>query len=325
MNIQHNTRRRAVLFALAAAAVSTTGPASAQTSNRPVKFIVPTSPGSSADIGARSVGDALQKTLGRSVITENRVGAGGSIAAAAVAAAEPTGETIGILGNSYLLLPVEFPRSKFDPMQDVAPVAMISRGANILVVSSSSPYTKLLDIVQAARAQPGRLTYASAGVGSSTYHSAERVRTAANLDMVHVPLKGSPEALQEVMSGRVDFAFAPVSVIQQFVQSGRLRALATSASKRSTLLPNVPTTAEAGVPGAAYDSWLIALVPAKTPQSVKSKLNKAFNQALVTPEVKQRYASLGIEASLMGLDELQTMVRQEAVQSARAFAQSKGR
>lgn len=324
MSSQNNTSRREVLVALAAAAMSTAGPARSQ-SGRPIKFVVPTSPGSSADISARAVGDTLQKILGRTVITENRVGAGGSIAAAAVAAAEATGETIGLLGNSYLLFPVEFPQSKFDPLQDVAPVAMISRGGNILVVSSTSPYSKLSDIVQAARAQPGRLTYASAGVGSSTYHSSERLRVAANLDIVHVPLKGSPEAIHEVLSGRVDFAFAPVSVIAPFVQSGRMRAIATSASKRSPLLPLTPTTVEAGVPGSVYDAWLVALVPAKTPQSVQAKLNKAFNQSLESAEVRQRFAALGSEPTPMPLEELRTYVRQEAVQSARAFARAKPR
>ena len=299
--------------------------AAAQGPGRPIKLVVPTSPGSSADIGARAVGEALQKVLGRPVLTENRVGAGGSIAAAAVAAAEPNGETIGVLGNSYLLFPLEFPQQKFDPAHDVAPVAMISKGANLLVVSSGSLYASLGDIVRRARAEPGNVTYSSAGLGSSTYQSAERVRIAADLDLLHVPFKGSPEAVQEVVAGRVDFAFAPISVAAPFLQSGRVRAIAVSSSKRSSLLPHTPTTVEAGVPGSSYDSWLVALVPGKTPAAVQAQLTQAFNAALETPEVQQRFAALGVELDLMQLDDLRTFVRKEHAQALAQAKQTKGR
>jgi tripartite-type tricarboxylate transporter receptor subunit TctC len=285
------------------------GLASAQT-GRPVKVLVPTSPGSSADIGARAASVAAQKILGRPLIVENKVGAGGSIAAAALAAAEPNGETIGVLGNSFLLLPVEFPQQKFDPMQDVTPVAMVSRGANVLLVEASSPYQSLADIVKKAAAAPGMVSYASAGLGSSTYHSAERVRTAAKLELIHVPYKGSPESIKEVLAGRVDFAFAPVSVAAPFIQSGKVRALAVATSKRSSFLPQVPTTAET-VPNSSYESWLAVMVPAKTPLAIQQELNKAYSAAMQSEEVKKLFATLGVEPDVMQLDEVKAFVRKE--------------
>ncbi len=220
--------RRTALRALCGLALAVATHAAHAQSARPMKFLVPTSPGSSADIGARAIGDQLQRLLNRTIVVDNKVGAGGSLAAAATASAEANGDTLGILGNSYLLFPVEFPQQKFDPVKDVIPVAMISRGANVLLVAAESPYQKLDDLVQRARREPGKLTYASAGIGSSTYHSAERLRIAARLDMLHVPFKGSPESIHEVIAGRMDFAFAPVSVATPFVQSGKMRAIAVS-------------------------------------------------------------------------------------------------
>jgi tripartite-type tricarboxylate transporter receptor subunit TctC len=296
---------------LIAASVSFGHLAIAQPNSRPLKIVVPTSPGSSADIGARIVGDQIQKTLGRPVIVENKAGAGGSLSAAAVAAAEPNGDTIGVLGNSYLLFPLEFPQQKFDPIRDVVPVAILSRGANVLLVSSASSYLTLQDLVRRARTEPNKVSYASAGIGSSTHHSAERMLAAAKLDLLHIPYKGSPEAVQEVISGRVDFVFTPVSVAMPFVQSGRVRVLAVSASKRSALLPDTPTTVEAGLPGSGYDTWLVALVPAKTPRAIQVDLNKIFNAALEAPEVLQRFATLGVEPGQMSLEDVQSFISQE--------------
>lgn len=294
---------------LAALLGSMPGLVSAQT-GRPVKVLVPTSPGSSADIGARAASVEAQKILGRLLIIDNKVGAGGSIAAAALAAAEPNGDTIAVLGNSFLLLPVEFPQQKFDPMHDVIPVAMVSRGANVLVVDVSSPYKSLADIVKKAAAGPGTVSYASAGVGSSTFHSAERVRTAAKLELIHVPFKGSPEAVREVMAGRIDFAFAPVSVAGPLIQTGKLRALAVATSKRSSFLPQVPTTAET-VPNSSYESWLAVLVPAKTPLAIQQELNRAYSTAMQVAEIKTLFTTLGVEPEVMQLDEVKAFVRKE--------------
>ena len=314
-------RSAALAVTLAAAGVLHAQPAG----GRPIKLVVPTSAGSSADIGARALGERLQTATGRPVIIENKVGAGGSLAAAAVAVAEANGETVGILGNSYLLFPVEFPSQKFDPMQDVAPVALISRGSNVLVVAGNSAYSGVGDIVERARNLPGRISYASAGVGSSTYHSAERMRASASLDLIHVPYKGSPESVQEVIAGRVDFAFAPVSVAAPLIQSGRVKALAVSSSRRSALLPQVPTTLEAGLADSQYDSWLIALVPAKTPLAVQTELNRAFNAAVVAPEVRSRFAALGLEPDTLSLDAVQAFVRKEFASTMTQAKQAKPR
>lgn len=311
MTIQTRISRRLIVqnACLTALLGSMPGLALAQT-GRPVIVLVPTSPGSSADIGARAASVAAQKILGRPLIIQNKVGAGGSIAAAALAAAEPNGETIGVFGNSFLLFPVVYPQQKFDPMQDVTPVAMVSRGANVLLVEASSPYHSLADIVKHAAAAPGTLSYASAGLASSTFHSAERVRTAANLELIHVAYKGSPESVNEVLGGRVTFAFAPVSVALPFIQGGRVRALAVSTSKRSSILPQVPTTAET-VPNSSYESWLAVLVPAKTPLAFQQALNKAYSTAMQTAEIKKLFTTQGVEPEVMQLDEVKAFVRQE--------------
>lgn len=325
MNDLPNACRRIMLFNLIAASLACSGIARAQLSGRPIKLIVPTSPGSSADIGARSVGERIQRSLGRPVIVENKVGAGGSLAAMAVAAAEPNGETIGVLGNAYLLFPVEYPQQKFNPMQDVSPVAMISRGANVILVAGNSPHAKLDDLVRRARAEPGKLTYGAGANGSSTYLAAERMRAAAGLDLIHVPYKGSPEIVHELVAGRIDFGVVPVPVAAPFVQSGHVRALAVSSSQRSSLLPGTPTTVESGLAGSTYDTWLAAVVPAKTPVSKQVELNKVFNAALQDPEIQQRFASMGVRADPMPLKELQDLVRKEyETETARAKA-TKGR
>lgn len=308
------TTRRALLAAArwtALALACAGGALHAQPSgDRALRLIVPTSPGSSADVGARLVGDRIQAASARPVVVENKVGAGGSLAAAYVAAAAPNGDTVGILGNTYQLFAEEFPSQKFDPVKDVVPVALISRGANVLLVASDSGYGRVDDIVRKARSQPGRLSYASAGIGSSTYHSAERLRMASGLDLIHIPYKGSPEAVQEVIAGRVDFAFAPVPVALSFIQ-GRVKAVAVSASRRSAQLPDVPTTVEAGVPDSSYDTWLVALVPARTPRAVQLELNRVFTAATATPEIHAKFASLGVEPEDAGLDETQAFVARE--------------
>jgi tripartite-type tricarboxylate transporter receptor subunit TctC len=285
-----SARRRAIICGLGAAAFAMATRTQAQIGGRPIKFIVPTSPGSSADIGARIVAERLQVVSGRSVITENKVGAGGSIAANFVALSEPNGETIGMLGNSYLYIPLDFPQQKFDPIHDLAPVAMIQRGTNVLVVGRDSRYQTLNDIVQRARLVPGQMTCASAGQGSSTYQSAERLRVAAGLDFIHVPYRGSPELVRDIIAGRVDFGFAPVSVVAGFMEGGLTRFLAVSTP----------------------------------PNAIQIDLNKMFNAVLDAPEVNQRFASLGGEAAPLDLEPLRSLVHEE-YDNAMAFAASKPR
>lgn len=325
MNDVPNPCRRIILFILIAASLAGSGIAQAQLDGRPIKLVVPTSPGSSADIGARLVGERVQRSLGRPVIVDNKAGAGGSLAAMAVAGAEPNGDTIGVLGNAYLLFPVEYPQQKFNPMQDVAPVAMLSRGANVVLVAGNSPHAKLGDLMRRARAEPGKITYGAGSNGSSTYFAAERLRVAAGLDLIHVPYKGSPEIVQELIAGRIDFGVVPLPVAAPFVQSGHVRALAVSSSQRSSLLPGTPTTVESGFAGSTYDTWIVALVPAKTPVAKQVELNNAFNAALKEPELQQRFASMGVRADPMPLKELQAFVRKEfAAETALAKA-TKGR
>ena len=298
-----------ILVAMIALAppTATAQPSSAQT----VRFLVPTSPGSNADAQARAVGEHFQTLTGQTVITENRVGAGGSVAAGALAAARPDGQTIGFQGKSFLLFGVEFPIQNFDPILDVSPVAFISRRAFVLVVGATSNLTSLKALVDYGRANPGKINYASAGQGSTSYLSAERVRAAAEINVVHIPFKGSPEAAREVIAGSAHFAFVPAAMSKPLIEAGRIRALAVNTARRSILLLEVPTTIEAGLPNSNYESWLVALVPAKTPNDIQEKLNQQFNAALKTPVVTERLAKLGVEAEPMTLAALRAFVKKE--------------
>lgn len=305
-------QRREWMLGVAAAITSNAvlSPAFAQI-KKAIKVIVPTSAGSSADTGARAIAEHIQAAIARPVVVENRTGAGGSMAADVIAAADPDGETIGLLGNSYLLFPIQYPNKNFKPMRDLIPVALVSRGANVLLVASSSPYKSLKDLLDAARSQPGKLAYASAGVGSSTFHSANRMITAAKIDVIHVPMRGSPEGLNEVIGGHMEFTFTPISVAGPMLKSGRVRALAVSTSKRTALLPDVPTTVEAGVPGSSYESWLVALVPAKTPLVQQERWNKSINAALESEQVRKSFTQHGVEPSPMSLKQTQAFVAEE--------------
>jgi tripartite-type tricarboxylate transporter receptor subunit TctC len=278
---------------------------------RTVRFVVPTSPGSNADTQARSVGEGLQALTGQTVVTENRVGAGGSIAASTLSAARPDGQTVGFQGKAYLLFGVEFPAQNFDPMRDVSPVAFISRGAFVLVVGASSAHTSLKGLIDYARTNPGKLDYASAGQGSTSYISAERLRAAAKVSMLHVPFKGSPEAVREVIAGGVHFTYIPAAMSKSLIESGRVRALAVNTARRSILLPEVPTVIEAGLPHSNYESWLVALVPANTPGDIQEQLNQQFNAAIKTPAMAERFAKLGVEPEPMNLIALRAFVKGE--------------
>lgn len=280
-------------------------------SARTIRFVVPTSPGSNADTQARVVGEGLQALTGQTVVTENRVGAGGSIAAAALAGARPDGQTVGFQGKAYLLFGVEFPAQNFDPIRDVSPVAFISRGAFVLVVGASSNFTSLKALIDYARTTPGKLDYASAGQGSTSYLSAERLRAAAKVSMLHVPFKGSPEAVREVISGGVQFTYIPAAMSKSLIESGRVKALAVNTARRSILLPDVPTAIEAGLPNSNYESWLVALVPANTPGDIQEQLNQQFNAAIKSSALAERFVKLGVEPEPMALMALRNFVKGE--------------
>ena len=287
------------LAAVFAATLGLAFPAAAQDDypNRTVRIIVPFAAGGSTDVVARVLAERLGQELKQSFIVENRPGAGGNIGAELVAKSAPDGYTLlmgttGVLAiNKYL-----YKDMGFDPERDLAPVSYTSLITNILVVNPQVPARTVAELVALAKSKPGALTFASSGAGSSTHLSAELFKTMAGVDILHVPYKGSSQALTDVISGQVTMLFdnAPSSI--PFVEQGKLRAVAVTSRKRLPNLPDVPTLDEAGVAGYESLSWSGLVAPAATPRAVIAKLNAAIERILANEDVRKRFASLGVEA-----------------------------
>ncbi|RZT36868.1 tripartite tricarboxylate transporter substrate binding protein [Cupriavidus agavae] len=284
---------RTLAFLACAAAV---GSASAQSyPQRPVRLIVPYAPGGSADIAARLVADAWSKSLGGTIVVENRAGAGGNIGVDAVAKSPADGYTIGLQTVSLAINPGLFPRMPYDTLKDLAPIGMVASSQHVLVINNKVPAKTLPELVALAKAKPDKLTYGSAGNGSTFHMSAELFKSVANVSIVHVPYRGGGPALVDTIAGQVDMSFPVVSAAQQHVQGGKLTALAVTGAKRSPSLPNVPTAAEAGLPGYQFETWFMVFAPAGTPKAVIDRLNGALNTTLASQPFKERMVREGFE------------------------------
>ncbi|MDQ2149560.1 tripartite tricarboxylate transporter substrate binding protein [Alcaligenaceae bacterium A4P071] len=278
---------------------------------RPVRLIVPYAPGGSADIAARLVADAWAKALGQPLVIENRGGAGGNIGVDAVAKAAPDGYTIGLQTVSLAINPAIFKTMNFDTQKDLAPIGMVATSQHVLVVNPALPAQDVKGLVAAARANPGKLSYGSAGAGSTFHMSAELFKSMAGVDIMHVPYRGGGPALVDTMAGQVDMSFPVLSAAQQQVQGGKLRALGVTGPKRSPLMPDVPTIAEAGVAGYAFETWFMTFAPAGTPQPVIDKLNATLNAAIESPALAKRMVEQGFDPLVSTPAEARTRLAQE--------------
>ncbi len=293
---------RRALAALALCAVSPVVAAQAWPT-RPIQTISPFAAGNATDITARAVLDVVSQGLGQSFVIENRPGAGGSIGAAAVAKAAPDGYTI-LLNSSSLSSQVVMHRSlPYDPVHDFAPVALLGISPSVLVAAPSKGWKSLADLVADAKAKPGDVTFASAGIGAASHFAAERFRLAANIDVRHIPFRGPVEAFTDVITGRVDFYFLPIAPALPNIKSNKVVALATSTPMRAALLPQVPTVAEAGYPGASYLFWSGLAFPAGTPRAIIDRLHAETRKALDTQTVQDRLAKLGVQPMQMSVEE----------------------
>lgn len=308
------------LVAVAATAGLVHLPSAAQNGaypSKPIRVVVPFTAGSSTDVIARAITDKLSASLGQQVIVDNRGGAGGTLGAAQVANAAPDGYTILIHSSSHTVSPSTYLKLPYDTINDFAGVTPIAALPNALVVSPSKNMKTLKDLLDLAKAKPGQLNYASAGQGSATHLNAEKFRTQAKIDAMHIPFKGSPEAVTEVMGGRVDYYFSPVAPVLSHIRDGRLVALAVGSPKRSTALPDVPTTTEAGVPNSEFNFWIGMLVPAKTPKDIVNKLNAEVQKALASNDVKERFAKLGAEPWTMSPDQFDRYIKDDIAANAK--------
>jgi tripartite-type tricarboxylate transporter receptor subunit TctC len=272
------------------------GDADAQTwPSKPIRAIVPFAAGSVTDIVPRVVFAQLAEQLGQPIIVENRPGAGGTTAAGFVAKADPDGETLLVNSSAHTIAPALYPNLPYSTERDFAAVASLGNLPSVLVVGPSKSYSSVKELIAAAKSQGAKFTFASAGVGTATYLSAVRFQTSAGIQATHVPFKGGPEALSEVMAGRIDFFFAPLGVALPLIKDGKLKALAVNSPVRSGLLPDVPTTAEAGLVNAEYLFWVGLFVPEKTPREVVEKLSGATAEALRNPTVRDKLTALGVD------------------------------
>jgi tripartite-type tricarboxylate transporter receptor subunit TctC len=279
--------------------------------SKTIRIVVPFTAGSATDIMARVVGEKLQAAWGQPVVVENRPGAGGTLGATQVARAEADGHTLLVVSTGHVVNPALYGNLQYDTLGDFAGVTPLATLPSVLVVGAGSPIKSVAELIAAARAKPGALNYASAGVGSATHVNAEKFRASANLQLTHIPFKGTPETIVETSTGRTDFMFTPVLASLPAIRENRLRAIAVSTAKRSSALPNVPTVAEAGLPGFVFDFWIGLLAPSKTPKPVLAKLNAEVLRIVNLPEVKERMATLGAEPMPMSPDQFDAYIKDE--------------
>jgi len=305
------TRRQFVrLGAAALAGAALPGAALAQAwPTRPIRCMIPFAAGSSLDIVGRIAMDPVSAQLGQPIVIENRGGAGGTIGTALVAKADPDGYTILVQASAHSAAPAAYSNIGYDVANDFVAVIPLGTLPNVTVVSPASGIKTLKDLV--AKAKAGTITYASAGTGSATHWAAERIRVAGGFQGTHVPFRGGPDALTEVMTGRVDFTSMGMSSALPLIKDGKLVPLAVSTTKRSSALPDVPTTIEAGLPDSDYTYWMGLFVPAKTPDAIVQRLRSETEKALKNPNVIEKFAAQGIEPMPMSSKDFDAMIRKE--------------
>lgn len=263
--------------------------------SRPIRMVVGFTPGGQPDITARMLAPKLHEAFGQQVIVDNRPGAGGVIGAKIVADASPNGYTLLFATLSHVSLPAVRAKLPYDTIKDFAGITMTSTACYVLVVPAAFAAKSVQELIALAKAKPGQLNFASAGTGSGSHFAAEIFNHSANIDVVHVPFKGIPEALTDVASGRVQFFMSPLASAVSLIKDGRVRALGVTAKKRVRLYADTPTIAESGLPGFEWDSWSGLLAPAKTPRAIVDKLNREITRILLLPDIEQRLTALGAE------------------------------
>jgi tripartite-type tricarboxylate transporter receptor subunit TctC len=279
--------------------------------SRTVRIVVPFTPGSVTDIMARSVSDKLAASLGHPAIVENRPGAGGTLGIAQVAKSAPDGYTLVVVSAGYAVNPVIYENLPYDSAKDLAGVIPLGNLPSVLFVSPALGVKSVQELIALAKEKPGTLNYPSAGVGSASHVNAEKFRVVTGINAVHIPMKGAPEMVSETIAGRTHFGFLGIAAALPAIRDGRLLGLAVSSAKHAPTLPNVPTIAEAGVPGAEFDFWIGVLAPAQTPRPIVSRLNFEFARALQSPDVRERHANLGAEPMPMSPEQFDAYMREQ--------------
>lgn len=320
------TLRTLALLALAAPAVFTGVSAHAADNwpSKPIRWVVPFPPGGAMDAIARALGDKAGKSLGQSFVIENRPGAGGNIGSDIVAKSPGDGYTlmitsIGMATNKYL-----YRQLSYDPVRDFAPVSLLAVVPNVLVTNNTQPNVKTVaDVIAAAKATPGKLTYASAGTGTSIHLAGELFTSMANVDMLHVPYKGSGPAVTDLLGGQVNYMFDSITSAKPHIDAGKLRPIAVTTAKRSSTLPNVPTVAQSGLPGYEVSPWFAVFMPASTPKPIVAKMNAALLDAMKSPDVRKKFELIGAEPIGSSPEQLATHLNTEMTRWGKLIADRK--
>jgi tripartite-type tricarboxylate transporter receptor subunit TctC len=305
------TMRTLAVASLCVAALLQAGAASAQAwPAKPIRLMVPFPPGGSTDIVARIVAQKLGERLGQPLVIENRGGAGGTIGTALIAKSAPDGYNLAIASTStHVVAPGVYAKLEYDPIKDFAPVGLMAISPYLLVVNPSVPAKSVKDLVALARSQPGKLTYASAGVGSTTQLAMEMLKAASGTYVLHIPYNGNGPAGTAVVAGQVDILFGSLPALLSFAKSGRVRALAVGTPKRSPALPEVPTVAESGYAGFDASLWLAIVAPAGTPQPIVERLNKELNALVAAADTREAFDKAGTEPLTGTPADLAAMIR----------------
>ena len=278
---------------------------------KPLHAIVPFGAGSTTDIVPRVVFEQLAQQLGHGIVVENRTGAGGTLGAGFVAKADPDGYTLLVNSNAHTIAPALYSKLSYDTARDFAAVIPLGASPCVLVVSPGKGFKTVGDLIAAAKAKPGSMTFSSVGVGTATHLSAERFRSSAGIEVLHVPYRGGAEAMAEVMAGRVDFFFGPVGLVLPLIREGKLVALAVNAAKRSAALPEVPTMQEAALVDAEYPIWFGVFLPAKTARNIVAKLHDETLKALRTAKIADKFSALGVDPMVMTPAEFDELVKKD--------------
>jgi tripartite-type tricarboxylate transporter receptor subunit TctC len=301
----------AILFTLAVGVIHPAAQAQEIYPNKTVKILVGFTPGGGPDITARFLSAKLNETWKQAVVVENRVGAGSNIAAQALATSAPDGYTLLSVSSAHAVAPAIYAKLPFDAQKDFAGITLTATGPALVIVAPNLGVKNMAELVALAKAKPGQLNFASAGKGSGSHFAVELLKSQAGIDMVHVPYKGIPEALTETIAGRVQVFIAPYASAINLVKDGKAIAIAVTSTKRVPEMPDLPTVAEANLPGYEWVFWYGLLAPSKTPKAIIDKINAEVVNILKQPEVRQRFAPLGISPVTSSPEEFDKLIANE--------------
>lgn len=306
-------------FTMLAGALCAFSATAAEFPSRPIRLIVPFTPASSADILARMVGTKLAESWGQQVVVDNRPSAGGTVAGGIVANSTPDGHTLMVTSSAFAGAAALYEKLPYDPHKDFTGVTLIVLTPVLLVTTPNTPVKTVKDLIALAQQKPGHLSFGSSGIGSGTHYAGELFNSVANIKAIHVPYRGSPEVLTDVISGRIQYAMSPMLTATPVLRTGRLLALGVTSPRRLAMLPEVPTIAEAGLPGFVYEGWFGVFGPARMPRALTERLNKEIGRIVMLPENQERIARDGSIAKTSTPEEFDKLVRNEIITRTKIF------